>query len=105
MEGFHHEGEMRGRVWPWSREGCKHKLKQPLEKTCKHLVYPVRDVLTKGGDKYSNPTLFARFTLLSISFTRLYLSTLKLNVGPPGNLMTLNDGATSVNVNARRCVT
>lgn len=49
--------------------------------------------------------LFARLTLLSTSLTRLYLSTLKLNVGPLGSLMILNDGATSVKVNARRCVT
>lgn len=76
-----------------------------VRKTCEHLVYPVQDILTRGGDKYSNPTLFARFTLLRRSFIRLYLSTLKLNVGPPGNLITLNDGAISVNVNARRCVT
>ena len=66
---------------------------------------PEHDILTSGGDRYSNPILFARLTLLNTSLTRLYLSTLKLNVGPPGNLIILNDGATSVKVNASRCVT
>lgn len=60
---------------------------------------------SSGGDKYSNPILFARFPLFRTSLTRLYLSTLKLNVGPLGNLIILNDGATSVKVNARRWVT
>ena len=64
-----------------------------------------RNGLTSGGDRYSNPMLFARLTLLSTSLTRLYLSTLKLSVGPLGSLMILNDGATSAKVKARRCVT
>jgi hypothetical protein len=66
---------------------------------------PEWNALTSGGDKYSNPILFARFTLFNTSLQRLYLSILKLKVGPPGNLTILSDGATSVKVNARRCVT
>jgi len=88
------EGRMRARAWVVVRNdltGNPHNLSE--------------NTLTSGGDRYSNPMLFARLTLFSTSLTRLYLSTLKLNVGPPGNLIILNDGATSVRVNAMRCVT
>jgi len=40
-----------------------------------------------------------------ISFIKLYLSTLKLNVGPAGNRTSLREGAMGVRVKARRWVT
>ena len=39
------------------------------------------------------------------SLDKLYRSTLKLSVGPAESLTMRIDGATSVSVNARRCVT
>ena len=51
------------------------------------------------------PMLLACFEVLRMSLTRLYLSTLKLSVGPAESLTMRIDGATSVSVNARRCVT
>lgn len=90
---------------PGGGKDARTSLNSLLEKLDICPIYPWRNTLTSGGDKYSNPILLARLTLFSTSLTRLYLSTLKLNVGPPGNLTILNDGATSVKVNARRCVT
>ena len=58
---------------------------------------------TKGGLKYSTvPTLFACLDGFATSFIRLYLSNLKLNVGPADRRTILNEGATSVKVNASR---
>lgn len=59
----------------------------------------------KGGLKYSMPILRALLDMFRISFTRLYLSTLKLSVGPAANLIILNEGAIGVSVKASRCVT
>ena len=61
---------------------------------------------TSGGVRYSTlPILFALLELRIMSFARLYLSILKLRVGPADNLTIRNEGARSVKVNARRCVT
>jgi hypothetical protein len=60
---------------------------------------------TSGGLKYSMPILRALLVTFSTSLTRLYLSTLKLSVGPEVNLIILNEGAIGVNVNASKCVT
>ena len=51
------------------------------------------------------PILFALRDVLVMSFSKLYLSTLKLSVGPAGRRAMRNEGATSVSVKARRCVT
>jgi hypothetical protein len=59
----------------------------------------------KGGLRYSMPMLRARFDIFNTSFTRLYLSTLKLSVGPADSLTILSEGAIGVNVNASKCVT
>jgi hypothetical protein len=60
---------------------------------------------TKGGLRYSMPILRALFDVFNTSFTRLYLSTLKLSVGPDDSLTILSEGAIGVNVNASKCVT
>ena len=61
---------------------------------------------TKGGLRYSTVLMLrALREELMMSFTRLYLSTLKLSVGPADSLTMRIDGATSVSVNASRCVT
>lgn len=61
---------------------------------------------TKGGLRYSTIlTLLLLLMEFCTSFTRLYLSILKLSVGPFDSLTILSDGATSVSVNASRCVT
>lgn len=61
---------------------------------------------TKGGLRYSTVLMLRALREdLIMSFTRLYLSTLKLSVGPAESLTMRIDGATSVSVNARRCVT
>lgn len=61
---------------------------------------------TRGGLIYSTAlTLFLLLTEPCTSFAKLYLSTLKLNVGPFDSLTILSEGATSVSVSARRCVT
>jgi hypothetical protein len=60
---------------------------------------------TKGGLKYSIPILRALLDVFNTSFTRLYLSTLKLSVGPADSLIILNEGAIGVSVNASKCVT
>lgn len=57
---------------------------------------------TRGGLRYSIPMLRALFDMFSTSFTRLYLSTLKLSVGPAVNLTIRNDGAIGVRVNASK---
>ena len=49
--------------------------------------------------------LFALRDVRVISFNRLYRSILKLNVGPAERRTIRNEGATSVSVNARTCVT
>ena len=61
---------------------------------------------TKGGLRYSTvPSFFALLLALCTSFNRLYLSILKLKVGPALSLTIRKDGATSVNVNASKWVT
>jgi hypothetical protein len=51
------------------------------------------------------PILRTLLDMFNTSLTRLYLSTLKLRVGPAVNLMILSEGAIGVNVNASKCVT
>lgn len=51
------------------------------------------------------PILRAFLDVFNTSFIRLYLSTRKLSVGPFDRRINLIDGATSVNVNAKICVT
>lgn len=57
---------------------------------------------TKGGLRYSIPILRALFDVFNTSFTRLYLSTLKLSVGPEDSLTILSEGAIGVSVNASK---
>jgi hypothetical protein len=64
------------------------------------------DKRTRGGLKYSTvPILFALREALATSFERLYRSIRKLSVGPAESLKILKDGATSLRVNASKCVT
>lgn len=63
------------------------------------------DRRTKGGLRYSMPMLRALREVLRMSFMRLYLSTLKLRVGPDERRIMRRDGAIGVRVNASRCVT
>jgi hypothetical protein len=57
---------------------------------------------TRGLLRYSMPTLLALRLELSKSLIRLYLSTRKLSVGPPGKRTIRRDGETGVNVKAKR---
>ncbi len=62
--------------------------------------------LTRGGLRYSTVLMLrARRDELTRSFMRLYRSTRKLSVGPAERRTMRIDGATSVSVNASRCVT
>jgi hypothetical protein len=87
----------------WER--CKdelneiNELAQAIRRGC------ISQVLTKGGDKYSIPTLFARRLAFSRSFVKLYLSIRKLSVGPFDSFTILRDGAMGVIVNASKWVT
>lgn len=106
LESFHEQSEMGWGAWAGRGEGREDKLKirdssywscQPSHTQSEH---------TRGGLKYSTvPMLFALRDALVTSFDRLYLSILKLSVGPAESLKILNDGATSVRVNASKCVT
>lgn len=63
-------------------------------------------MLTSGGVRYSTLLILrALLELLRTSFTRLYRSILKLSVGPADSRTIRNEGATSVRVNASKCVT
>lgn len=58
------------------------------------------NVRTKGGVRYSKPILLAFRVVEMTSFIKLYLSILKLSVGPSDNLTIRKDGATDVKVKA-----
>lgn len=60
---------------------------------------------TKGGLRYSIPTLRALRDVLRISLIRLYLSILKLSVGPSDKRTIRREGAMGVRVNASKWVT
>jgi hypothetical protein len=60
---------------------------------------------TKGGLRYSIPTLRALRDVLRISLIRLYLSILKLSVGPSDKRTIRREGAMGVRVKASKWVT
>jgi hypothetical protein len=62
-------------------------------------------VHTRGGFRYSIPTVRAFREACNTSFIRLYRSTRKLRVGPEDSRIIRNEGATGVNVNANKWVT